>query len=75
VLVGNTWYKKYHNKFEWLIFDDSKIHSAENLSDADRIVLIIDVERPRNIAIGKSEIGDTKELLEIVNNIKIGLED
>jgi aspartyl/asparaginyl beta-hydroxylase (cupin superfamily) len=58
---------KYHHKFEWLIFDDSKFHLAENNSNSDRIVLILDIERPMNIEIGKSDCGDTKELLEIIN--------
>lgn len=61
---------KYHKKFEWLCFDDSKTHYAENSSDIDRIVLIVDIERPANIEIGKSDVGDTKELLEIVNYFK-----
>lgn len=62
--------KKYHKQFEWLAFDDSKFHLAENPSDSDRIVLIIDIERPNNIEIGKSIIGNTKELEEIVNYFK-----
>jgi aspartyl/asparaginyl beta-hydroxylase (cupin superfamily) len=71
--------KKYHKKFEWLIFDDSKTHYAENKSKNDRIVLILDIERPSRIKIGTSDIGDSKELIEIVNyfkskNIKINQE-
>lgn len=67
VLDNNVWNKKYHKQFEWLIFDDSKTHNAENLSDTDRIILLLDVERPTNIQIGKSEVEDTKELTEIVD--------
>ncbi len=67
---------KYHKKFKWLIFDDSKTHYAENKSKDDRIVLILDVERPSNIKTGTSDIGDSKELLDIVDyfrskNIKV----
>lgn len=58
---------RYHNKFEWVIFDDSKTHYAENKSNFDRIVLIIDVERPSWIKTGVSKVGDSKELLEIVD--------
>jgi aspartyl/asparaginyl beta-hydroxylase (cupin superfamily) len=58
---------KYHKQFQWLLFDDSKTHYAENKSDTDRVVLIIDVERPNHIKIGTSTVGDSKELLEIVN--------
>lgn len=67
---------KHHKKFQWLIFDDSKTHYAENKSKSDRIVLIIDIERPKTIKTGTSDIGDSKELLDIVNyfrskNIKV----
>ena len=61
---------KYHKQFEWLLFDDSEIHYAENKSDFDRIVLIIDVEKPHNIPVGTSTVDDSKELLEIVNYFK-----
>jgi len=62
--------KQYHKNDEWLVFDDSKTHMAENTSDQDRIVLILDLERPLNVKKGSSKIGDTKELLEIINYFK-----
>lgn len=61
---------KYHKNDEWLIFDDSKIHWAANTSQIDRIILIVDVERPKYIKEGSSQIGDTKELLEIIKYFK-----
>lgn len=67
--TGNS-EKKYHKKFDWIVFDDSKTHYAHNQSDRDRIVLIVDVARPNDIEIGKSEIGDSKELIEIINYFK-----
>lgn len=67
VKENNKTETRQHKQFEWLIFDDAKEHSAENNSDFERIVLIIDIERPPNIKIGKSEIDDTKELTEIIN--------
>lgn len=61
---------KYHKNNEWLCFDDSKIHYAHNPTNKDRIVLIVDVVRPKNIKRGNSTIGDTKELAEIINYYK-----
>lgn len=68
--VNKRWIKKYHNTFEWLIFDDAKLHNAENLSNKDRIILIVDVERPADVEKGKSEIGDSNELLQIIDYFK-----
>lgn len=62
--------KRFHKQFDWVIFDDSKFHYAENPSDSDRIVLIIDIERPEHIQQGNSTLGDTKELKEIVDYFK-----
>jgi hypothetical protein len=61
---------QYHIKDKWMIFDDSKHHFAANNSDKYRIVLIIDLDRPNNIKKGSSQIGDTKELLDIIEYIK-----
>lgn len=57
---------QFHKQFNWLILDDSKVHYANNTSDFDRIVLIIDIERPEHIKTGISQVGDTKELNEII---------
>lgn len=65
IKVGNQ--TQYHENDKWLIFDDSKTHMAENQSSNDRVVLIIDIARPKHIPKGTSDVGDTKELLEIVN--------
>lgn len=62
--------KKYHKKFEWIVFDDSKTHYAHNQSNEDRIVLILDITRPADIEVGKSEIGDSKELIDIIEYFK-----
>ncbi len=67
---------KKHKNDEWIIFDDSKLHYAANNSSNYRVVLILDLKRPKYIKKGESEIGDTKELLEIIdyfkqNNIEI----
>lgn len=68
--ANNKEEKKYHSKFEWMAFDDSKTHYAHNQSNEDRIVLIVDITRPADIEIGKSDIGDSKELMDIIEYFK-----
>lgn len=58
---------KLHKQDDWILFDDSRYHYAHNPTDSERIVLIVDVQRPKHITTGKSNIGDTKELLQIVD--------
>lgn len=65
--------RQFHQEDEWLIFDDSKTHFAENMSDEDRIVLIIDIDRPSHIEPGISQMGDTKELIDFVEKMKIDM--
>lgn len=55
---------------EFCVFDDSKMHWAANLSSNDRTVLILDIERPAGVPRGVSEIGETPELLRIVDHYK-----
>jgi hypothetical protein len=62
--------KQFHCEKEWIIFDDSKTHYANNLSEEDRIILILDIERPYWIEKGISDINDTKELLNIIDYFK-----
>ena len=62
--------KKYHKNNEWIIFDDSKMHYAVNESNEERIVLIIDVKRPRNVKTGKSTSEDSNELRELIHYYK-----
>lgn len=61
--------KKY-KKNKWIIFDDSRHHFTWNFGDDDRIVLILDIERPQNVKVGNSEVGDTKELTELINSFR-----
>lgn len=61
---------KFHSENKWLIFDDSKIHYAENKSESDRIVLIIDIERPDHIKQGTSTSKDTDELIQFVEEFR-----
>ena len=56
-----------HQNDQWIVFDDSETHYAENRSHTDRIVLIVDIQRPVTLPKGTSQANDTKELLEIVD--------
>ena len=56
---------QYNN--QWLLFDDSKLHTAFNNSDSDRIVLLLDLERPYYIPKGQSDIEDSTELKDLLN--------
>jgi hypothetical protein len=61
---------QHHKLNDWIVFDDSKLHYAENKSDEERIVLIIDLKRPSHVKKGISKVEETSELLEIVNKMK-----
>lgn len=66
---NNEVVEKIQNK-KWTIFDDSKVHYASNNSNKERIVLIIDIERPLFVEKGKSTFDETMELDEFVKKIK-----
>ena len=55
---------------EIIVFDDSKIHYAENNGNQDRIVLILDIDRPHYIEKGKSSVKNTTELLHFIDIFK-----
>jgi len=59
--------KQYHKKKSWIVFDDSKTHFGSNDSDQERIVLIIDIERPSNVKTGSSTVKYSQELIDLVN--------
>jgi len=67
IYVGDS--KRTLQNNEIIMFDDSKIHWAENNSDEDRIILIVDVDRPLSITRGKSTVQDSSELKNIVNSL------
>lgn len=57
---------RYHEEGKWIIFDDSKMHSAFNNSDQDRYVLIIDIERPEGVPMGTSTEPYTDEIAKLI---------
>jgi aspartyl/asparaginyl beta-hydroxylase (cupin superfamily) len=67
----DTKYKKIYHKYKkWIVFDDSKLHYANNKSSQERLVLIIDIERPDFIKPGTSTIEYSEELINMVNEFK-----
>lgn len=65
--IGVNNKKKFHQEGRLIIFDDSKEHYSVNLSDKDRIVLIIDIKRPIWVKPGISNIPETPQLLKIID--------
>lgn len=58
---------RYQKGDQWLIFDDSLEHSADNNSTEDRVVLILDIERPPHIKKGTSNVEFSPELESFLN--------
>lgn len=54
---------------EIIVFDDSKRHWATNYSAQERIVLIIDIERPSNVQKGQSTVQNTPELVTLIKRL------
>lgn len=57
-----------HKNDNWLVFDDSKMHSSFNHSDEDRYILIIDMERPDNVPKGTSKVAYKQEVLNFIHS-------
>lgn len=53
---------KVQENNKWIVFDDSLTHSADNMSENDRIVLILDIKRPISINKGTSRVKFSPEL-------------
>jgi hypothetical protein len=53
---------RYHETNSWITFDDSLPHTASNGDNKDRIILLVDIERPSWIPRGKSNVQSTMEL-------------
>ena len=64
IIVDNE--ERYLEENEIVVFDDSKIHYAKNNGNDDRIVLIIDMERPNWIPKGRSKVDNSAELIDFV---------
>lgn len=63
--------KKYANQGDIIVFDDSLMHTAGNEGSQDRIVLILDVERPPHVSKGTATVGKTIELVNLAKEFGI----
>jgi hypothetical protein len=57
-----------HKNDNWLVFDDSRMHSSFNYSDDDRYILIVDMKRPDNVKKGTSKVAYKQEVLNFINS-------
>jgi beta-hydroxylase len=57
-----------HKNGEWLVFDDSKMHSSFNFSNEHRIILIVDMDRPKHIPKGTSTVAYKEEVLKFIKS-------
>jgi aspartyl/asparaginyl beta-hydroxylase (cupin superfamily) len=60
--------ERFHRRGEIIVFDDSKMHKAFNISGEYRVVLIVDFLRPEGIPLGTASGGNTKELAELMSS-------
>lgn len=57
----------YVSKGDVVVFDDSKLHSAGNEGTQQRIVLLLDIDRPKHIKPGTATPGQYGDLEKIAN--------
>lgn len=55
-----------HRNGQWLIFDDSKMHTSFNYSDRNRYILIIDMKRPESVPKGTCTVAYSQNLLDFI---------
>ena len=64
----------YQEESKWIIFDDSLYHSASNEDNSkDRIILLLDIERPSYIEKGISDIDNSPELNNFIDEFNKNL--
>ncbi len=73
-VIGSRNDMMYQKEGKWIIFDDSLYHSASNEDQSqDRIILLLDIERPDNIAKGESDIENSPELNNFIDEFNKNL--
>jgi aspartyl/asparaginyl beta-hydroxylase (cupin superfamily) len=73
-VMGKTNDLMYQQEGKWIVFDDSLYHSASNESDSkDRIILLLDIERPSHIEKGNSDVVNSPELNNFIDEFNKNL--
>lgn len=73
-VLGNSNDEMIQKEGKWLIFDDSLYHSASNDdNEKDRIILLLDIQRPDGIPKGESDIKNSDELNNFVEEFNKNL--
>lgn len=57
-----------HKNGEWLVFDDSKMHSSFNFSDEYRFIMILDMKRPEYMERGTCKLAYSEDLLRFIES-------
>jgi ornithine lipid ester-linked acyl 2-hydroxylase len=68
MIVNNE--RKKQNENDIIVFDDSKLHYAENLGDTEKLVLILDFARPFYVKKGQSDFTNFEEIKDFLSNFK-----
>jgi aspartyl/asparaginyl beta-hydroxylase (cupin superfamily) len=67
-VLGNSNDEMIQEEGKWIVFDDSLYHSASNEdNNNDRIILLLDIKRPKYIEKGVSDCETSKELKNFVS--------
>jgi hypothetical protein len=73
-VMGNTNDEMIQKENKWIVFDDSLYHSASNDDDEkERIILLLDIKRPTHIPKGESDIDNSPELNNFINEFNKNL--
>jgi len=73
-VIGSACDMMYQKEGKWIIFDDSLYHSASNEDETnDRIILLLDIYRPNNILKGESDVKNSLELNNFIEEFNKNL--
>jgi hypothetical protein len=73
-VMGITNDEMIQKENKWIVFDDSLYHSASNDdNEKERIILLLDIKRPSHIPKGESDIDNSPELNNFVDEFNKNL--